>query len=275
MSATPSSLTHAGAPGQQITQRRWVESASETRNGEEFVSVQQERSEQVGGAIPAQRTEATNPPAANPPTADPPAANPPAPPPGIDETVILPAFVTGKKEKEPKPAEPVRHQATPEGALPPSERGMLIFVAALLGVGTLAVVTVLGLGGFSSPPHPARTPSAAAAHPPVVTESPSPSPTPAASSPAPPPSPTPSPRRTTPSRVTLGVLTPTDPAAFCTYSKAGRARQVDGNWFCSGGSGHPPFQFAPGDVCQWRYLDKTAYAAVGDATDPATWTCYT
>src|SRR2546421_9589239 len=107
MSATRSSLTHAGVPGQQITQCRWVESASEARNGEEFLSVQQERSEQVGGAIPAQRTEATN---------------PPAPTPGNDETVILPAFVTGKKEREPKPAEPVRHQATPEGALPPSER---------------------------------------------------------------------------------------------------------------------------------------------------------
>ena len=224
--------------------------------------MQQERSEQVGGAIPAQRTEATN---------------PPAPTPGNDETVILPAFVTGKKEREPKPAEPVRHQATPEGALPPSERGMLIFVAALLGIGTLAVVTVLGLGGFSSAPQATRTPSAAAVHPPVVTGSPSPSPTPAASSPAPappPPSPTPPPRRTTPARVTLGVLTRSDPAAFCTYSKAGRAREIDGNWFCSGG-GHPPFQFAAGDVCQWRYLDKTAYAAVGDATDPATWTCYT
>jgi hypothetical protein len=248
------------------------------------VSVQQERSEQVGGAIPAQRTETTNPPAPTPPPADPPAAGPPpadppapAPHTGNDETMILPAFVTGKKEKEPKPAEPVRHQATPEGALPPSERGMLIFVAALLGVGTLAVVTVLGLGGFSSAPHTARTPSAAAVGT-SVTESPSPSPSPAASSPAPappPPSPTPRPPRTTPARVTLGVLTRTDPAAFCTYSKAGRAREIDGNWFCSGSGGHGPFQFAPGDVCQWRYLDKTAYAAVGDATDPATWTCYT
>ena len=75
--------------------------------------------------------------------------------------------------------------------------------------------------------------------------------------------------------MTLGALTRSDPAAFCSYSQAGRARQIEGNWFCSGGNGHPPFQFAPGDVCQWRYLDKTAYAAVGDATDPATWTCYT
>src|SRR5213080_4062469 len=76
MPATPRILTYMGAPGQQITHRRWVESASEARVGEEFVSVQQERSEQVGGAIPAQRAEATNPPA-TPPTADPPAADPP------------------------------------------------------------------------------------------------------------------------------------------------------------------------------------------------------
>ena len=140
--------------------------------------MQQERSEQVGGAIPAQRAEATNPPATpptadppaadppktdppktDPPATDPPAARPPVPQSGNDETMILPAFVTGKKEKEPKPAEPVRHQATPEGALPPSERGMLIFVAALLGIGTIAVVTVLGLGGFSSAPRTGGTPS--------------------------------------------------------------------------------------------------------------------
>jgi hypothetical protein len=228
------------------------------------VSVQQESSEQIGSAVPTQRTEATKPPAGHPVQ---------------DETVVLPAFVTGKKEREPKPAEPVRHQAQSEGALPPNERGMLIFVAALLGVGTLAVVTVLGLGGFSSP-RAARTPSVAAGAPPSATDPPSPSPTPVTSSPVPapppPPSPTPPPRRTSPARVTLGALTRGDPAAFCTYSGAGRARQrEDGSWFCSGGNSRPPFAFAPGDVCQWRYIDKTAFAVVGDATDPATWTCYT
>jgi hypothetical protein len=251
--------------GQQITHRRWVESASEVSDGEEFVSVQQESSEQIGSAVPAQRTGATNPPAGHTPL--------------HDETVVLPAFVTGKKEREAKPAEPVRHQAEPDGALPPSERGMLIFVAALLGVGTLAVVTVLGLGGFSSSPRTARTPSAAAVVPPPATASASPSPSPTASSPAPapppPPSPTPPPRRTSPARVTLGALTRSDPAAYCSYSQAGRARQIDGNWYCSGSSSHQPFPFAPDDVCQWRYLDKTAYAVARDATDPATWTCYT
>jgi hypothetical protein len=198
----------------------------------------------------------------------------------MEETLLLPAFVTGKKEREPKPAEPVRHHAPPpDGALPPSERGMLIFVAALLGAGTLAVVTVLGMGGFSSGHHAPRNPAIVATHA-SAAEPPSPSPAPQPSSasptpPPPPPPPTPA-RPTSPARQTLGALTASDPAAFCTYSKAGKARQHDDhNWYCTGGSGHPPFAFAPGDVCQWRYLDRTAYAVVGNPDDPATWTCYT
>jgi hypothetical protein len=76
--------------------------------------------------------------------------------------------------------------------------------------------------------------------------------------------------------VTLGALTASDPAAFCTYSQAGRVRQRDdGTWMCSGTPGHPQLTFVPNDVCQWRYLDKTAYAVVGDPNNPATWTCYT
>jgi hypothetical protein len=225
--------------------------------------VQQDSSEQIGGAVPAQRTEASAP-----------AARPPEP----DETVILPAFVTGKKERTPKPAEPVRHQAEPEGRLPPSERGMLIFVAALLGIGTLAIVVVIGLGGFSSPPASTHTPSVAAVTPPAV-ESTSPSPTPIASSAAPPspaPATTPAVRRTTPGPVVLGTLTRTDPAAFCTFRKAGRALRLDdGRWFCSGSRDRPPFPFAPNDVCRWRFIDNTAYAVAGDPTDPATWRCFT
>ncbi len=202
--------------------------------------MQQDSPEQTGGVVPAPRTEPTSP-----------SDRPPA----IDETVVLPAFVTGKKEREPKPPEPVRHQAAPDDALPPSERGMLIFVAALLGVGTLAMVAMLGVGGFGGA-----------------------SPTPEVSSPAPssPPPPSPAPTRTTtPGRIALGTLTSADPAAFCTYSKAGRARQRDGTWYCSGTSDHPPFAFEPTDVCRWRYLDRTAYAVLGDPRDPATWRCYT
>jgi hypothetical protein len=224
--------------------------------------VQQDSSEQIGGAVPASGTEAPA---------------PPPRPPEMDETVVLPAFVTGKKERAPKPAEPVRHQAEPDGKLPPSERGMLIFVAALLGVGTVAVVLVLGLGGFRAPqPANTHTPSPAA----VVPPPPSPSPS---ESPSPPPSPVPSSpppttlvRRSPPGPLVLGTLTRTDPAAFCTYSRAGRARQHDdGGWFCTGTQDHPPFPFGPNDVCRWRYLDTTAYAVPGDPADPATWRCFT
>jgi hypothetical protein len=226
--------------------------------------VHQDSSEQAG-AVPAQRTGA------------------PAPqprPPEPDETVILPAFITGKKERPPKPPEPVRHGAQPTDPLPASERGMLIFVAALLGVGTVAIVALLGLGGFSRP-HPVAT------HPPSVAATlPAPgSPSPVASSVAPsptPPSPSPSVAPTTPpvrhstGPVALGTLTTGDPAAFCIYSKAGRARQRDdGSWFCSGSRDHGAFAFAPTDVCRWRYLDTTAYAVTGDPTDPTTWRCYT
>ena len=65
--------------------------------------MQQDSSKQIGG-VPAQRTEA-----------------PPPPVRTEADTVILPAFVTGRKERPPKPAEPVRHQATPEGKLPAGE----------------------------------------------------------------------------------------------------------------------------------------------------------
>lgn len=222
--------------------------------------MQQDSSEQIGGAVPAQRTEASLPPART-----------------EADTVILPAFVTGKKERQPKPAEPVRHQAAPEGKLPASERGMLVFVAALLGTGTVAIIALLGLGGFSRPaPTSTHTPSIAAVAPPPVpspSASPSPSPTPVASS-APPT--TPAPRRSPAGPVALGTLTSADPAAFCTYSQAGRARQRDdGSWFCSGSRDHPGFVFGPNDVCRWRYLDNTAYAVTKDPTDPATWRCYT
>ncbi len=225
--------------------------------------MQQDSPEQTGGVVPAPRTEPTSP-----------SDRPPA----IDETVVLPAFVTGKKEREPKPPEPVRHQAAPDDALPPSERGMLIFVAALLGVGTLAMVAMLGVGGFggASPAPKASSSATAATQQPA--SYPTLSPTPEVSSPAPssPPPPSPAPTRTTtPGRIALGTLTSADPAAFCTYSKAGRARQRDGTWYCSGTSDHPPFAFEPTDVCRWRYLDRTAYAVLGDPRDPATWRCYT
>jgi len=230
--------------------------------------VQQDSSEQIGAVVPSQRTETTA----------------PLRQPAVDETVELPAFLTGKKAREPKPPEPVRHQVTPDATLPASERGMLVFVAALLGVGTIAVVTVLGVGGLRHP-HPHPVPLAAVASSrdsasvtPTTPPQPSPSPTVTSANPRPAATTsTASPRRSSPpTRVTLGTLTKADPAAFCAYNLAGRARpHEDGSWYCTGSGIRPTFAFTPNDVCQWRYVDKTAYAGVGDASDPATWNCYT
>ena len=241
---------------------------------EEFESVQQESSEQIGAVVPSQRNEQTAP-----------LPVPSAP----DETLVLPAFVTGRvdttatSERESKPPEPVRHQA-PVDKLPASERGMLIFVAALLGAGTLAMVTVLGVGTFTRPTHHVSNPTKAAVVP-VDSTSPSPSPSPVAASASAraaattvPVTTTPAaPRRSpSPAKVTLGRLTRADPAAFCMDSMAGWPRmQRDGTWACAGSPAHPTFTFTPSDVCQWRYVDKTAYATATDAADPATWTCYT
>ncbi len=231
--------------------------------------MQQESSEQIGAVVPSQRNEQTAPLPA-----------PSAP----DETLVLPAFVTGRADdtgkREPKPPEPVRHQA-PDDKLPASERGMLIFVAALLGVGTLAVVTMLGVGTFTRPTRHVSSPTKAAVLP-VSTGSPSASPSPspvvastAARATATTLSTTPK-RSPTPVKVMLGTLTRADPAAFCMDSMAGWARpQKDGTWMCTGTPGHPTFTFTPANVCQWRYVDKTAYASAANATDPATWTCYT
>ncbi len=251
--------------------------------------MQHDRAEQVGSEVPSQRTdpEPPGPTAAAPvppvtasaavrpasvASPDEPAAGPQprSEQRGVDETVVLPAFVTGKREPEPK-SEP--HRPQPGEALPPSERGMLIFVAALLGVGTLAVVTVLGLGGFSSakpsPPH--APPSAVASVYPSPTPVDAPSASPAA---APPASASLTPRRTSSPRA-LGTLTANDPAAYCTYKKAGRVHmREDGTWVCVGSPGHDGFLFTPADVCKWRYLRTNATAVVGNPADPTTWKCY-
>lgn len=217
---------------------------------------------QVGGTLPTQRTESA------------------LPPPGfspVDETVILPAFLTGKKPSEPKPAEPARHLPAP--SLPPSEKGMLIFVAALLGVGTVAVVALLGLGGLghkASSQKPTVTSTTAVPNPGVVdSSSPSPSPSP---SPTSSPSPTASPKRSpTPKKSTsLGTLGQADPYAYCVETKHSSAQPPDGNnpsWSCVSRS--KITNFAPTDVCQWRFNDGTAYATVGTLSDPTSWRCYT
>ncbi len=205
--------------------------------------------------------------------------------PAPDETVILPAFITGMTDPLPERKPKEEAPSPPGDALPASERGMLIFVAALLGVGTLAVIVVLGLGGFSpqsakagSDPVPVATPT------PTPTPTPSPSPSPTESpSPSPsPPSPTttthpPTPRHSpSPTTTLLGALTSKDPAAYCISLDAGRpAQHSDHSWYCHSSGFHPPVNFTSTDVCRWRYLDKTAYAVAGNIDDPTTWKCYT
>ena len=241
-------------------------------------SAPQEGSTPEDGKIPSHRTETTPRRGAHrasakaPNTATPtPGAEPlPVPP---DETLVLPTFITGKKGKEAEPEAPPERSApgSPDGALPASERGMLVFVAALLGIGTIAVVVLLGLGGFSAPSTNPAT-AATMSEEPTPASSPSPSPSPAPPSPSPSPSPS---HSATPARTTLGTLTAGDPRAFCGANEAGRARQhEDRTWYCSG-SDKPPLPFSSTDVCRWRYQDKTAYAVAVDINDPATWKCYT
>lgn len=125
----------------------------------------------LGDWLPAQRTEAT------------------PPPPGwptADETMLLPAFVTGSQlsavtwgagalpadGEAPAVASTGRvdtdYRSGPEGhkpvkaadpdRLPSSERNMLIFVASLLAAGTIAVIATMGFSTLaSSHPTPAVT----------------------------------------------------------------------------------------------------------------------
>jgi hypothetical protein len=196
-----------------------------------------------------------------------------------DETLVLPAFVTGKPEPEPAPAEPVRHGTEP--TLPASERGMLIFVASLLGVGTIAVVTFIGVDQLAKPAVvvPAPSSSASALSSPSPAVEPSPSPSLASASPtraSPTARKTASPTPTVKASTSLGTLTKNDPSAYCLTTKASAAHQpdrTDPSWSC--GADNHRTNFAPTDVCQWKYDDNTAYAVVGSLNDPSTWRCYT
>ncbi len=249
--------------------------------------MQQDRSPddvRVNPWIPAQRTGS----AAQPPQPTEPVPQVPQPEPvtarpvpadsANDQTVVLPVFVTGKK-----PVQPPAHEAMADSRLPSSERGMLLFVAALLGLGTIAVVAMMGFG-FARGGGPVPQKSAAAPSPSAVAlPPPSPAPvSPSAELPSPTPgkpSPTHSPRARhspTPGPSALGTLSVGTVLAYCRDTNNGMAwppSRGRATWTCVGNGNRQ--DFTPTDVCQWQYHDGGAHATVGDIADPSTWRCYT
>ncbi|MEN3310030.1 MAG: hypothetical protein V7603_6232 [Micromonosporaceae bacterium] len=226
----------------------------------------------VGSWIPTQRTGST---AQPPPPSTTPA--PPAPSPVNEATVVLPVFVTGKK-----PEQPPAQQAMAETTLPSSERGMLLFVAALLGLGTVAVVAMMGFGLAGTPTKPKPPVAVTASASPAVAV-PAPIGAPATpSAPASPtkaaPSRTPAAKRSpAPTQTTLGTLSTADVIGYCQDTSNGmplppsRGRN---SWTCFADRGQRQ-EFAPTDVCRWRFHDNGARAVVGDLNNPSTWRCYT
>ncbi|WP_203921901.1 hypothetical protein [Rugosimonospora africana] len=200
------------------------------------------------------------------------------------ETMVLPVFVTGKKEPEPAPApaQPAR-QPGADGSLPASERGMLVFVAALLGIGTVAVVVMLGLGGLEK--HPAQIQPTAPASTGPAGGVPAPAASPSSLSPSPtaPGSPStaasPTLAKTTakhiapPAPVLLGQP---QPLAYCVAKDHGLA-QAPGHdhntWTCTTGRHGQADPFTPEQVCDWQY-GTAAHAVVGSLADYTTWKCY-
>lgn len=206
----------------------------------------------------------------------------PRPPtaPASDETMVLPVFVTGKKPER----SPVR-QAVADTKLPSSERGMLVFVAALLAVGTIAVVAMMGFGlagGTSAVPKrtPSPVPSTAAGTPAASsapTTSPTPSPPAASPSASAKPSASKSPRHSaSPSPVSLGTLSNNAVRSYCWSVNHGTPvpPQDGGSWTCVAGADKQQ-KFSPTTVCRTTFNDKSAYASVGKINDPATWRCLT
>lgn len=250
----------------------------------------------VGGWVPTQRTDPDTqvlPPNGEtqmiPPTSGPPAPGgkelPPTTPQAAaaghaanDETMVLPVFVTGKKPEPP----PTRAE---QNKLPPSERGMLLFVAALLGIGTIAVVAMMGFGLVSTPSKPHARPSAAAASPsvqaaPAPVESPSPTPSvPLSHKPVH--STTSSPKRSpspNPTATFLGSLSMNDVSQYCvakTGSPSAHPPSGDNHFWTCGRRGQAKQPFTPTDVCRSASGDGGALAQVGSIDDPRTWRCYT
>ncbi|HEY2675042.1 MAG TPA: hypothetical protein VGJ07_32335 [Rugosimonospora sp.] len=201
--------------------------------------------------------------------------------PGNAETMVLPVFVTGGKEPEPAPPPPADPPRNPvhDGALPASERGMLVFVAALLGIGTIAVVTMLGLGGLDTkhpvpaPPAPTATPAGGGPGP-VTSPSAGLSPSMAPSSVAPSPTLAKTTAKKLPSPAP-SLLGQPQPLAYCVAKDRGLARAPDHDtptWTCTTRRGQLD-PFTPEQVCDWQY-GPAAHAVVGSLADYTTWKCY-
>jgi hypothetical protein len=198
------------------------------------------------------------------------------------ETMVLPVFVTGRKEPEPAPAkaEPARPPSGADGSLPASERGMLVFVAALLGAGTIAVVTMLGLGGLNAKhpaPVPVSTPTTApAGGAPTPAASPSgTSPTPASPSTAASPTLAKTTAKHLPSP-TPALLGQPQPLTYCLARTHGLPKAPDHDhptWTCTTGRRGQVVPFTPEQVCDWQY-GNAAHAVVGSLADYSTWKCY-
>jgi hypothetical protein len=193
--------------------------------------------------------------------------------------MVLPAFLTGAaKEPPPEPSGPKRPD--PTAKLDGTERGMLIFVAALLGIGTIAVVAFMGMGLGGSKPKPAAAPTAsvsAAAPTPSAAASPSPSDSPS-------PTDSPSPSHTTVAPRLLGSVTSADQiTAYCraTVDRNSTARgpgltgpSAAASWICYNRFNHNSTPISPNSVCRSQFQDSTAYtSAKADTALP--WKCYT
>lgn len=197
-----------------------------------------------------------------------------------DETMVLPAFVTGTAKQPPAPSGPSRPD--PAAKLSSTERGMLVFVAALLGIGTIAVVAMMGMG-LGDP-----KPKAGPARPPVTVDaSPAasvvPSATPSATvSPTDSPTDSPKPSKTAAAPRLLGSVTGVDQLTTYCRSNWNQDAAVAGpgqpgflsapSWACTAHRDKAPID--PTSVCRWQYQDKSAYTAA-KATDQLPWKCYT
>jgi hypothetical protein len=199
------------------------------------------------------------------------------------KTVLLPAFVTGRKDEPPSetPAPPAGPQAGDK--LPATERGMLVFVAALLALGTVAVVAMLGFGGLTTRHPPVGTRASSPTPEAGALAAPSPSPSPSAS-PSPSPSPSPSRKPVPPSRKPSSSPSPSavplggvNLNSFCSDVSRGSSpappSKDRSTWACVNSFGTVKRTFTPDQVCIYQYPLAT-HAVVGTLSNPGTWKCF-